>query len=102
MYYVFDRESGGLLGPLRDMFSGRSHWFALYAHDGRIDDETFCEMVKRGQFRLHPKGELGRSEGCVVIDRQPDFARIRGMLKSLAPVPVPGSKLKAYGVLTVK
>lgn len=101
-YYIFDRESGGMLGPLRDAFTGRGDWFALYSDDERIDDETFCNSVKRGNFRLHPKGTLGRSEGCVVIDRQADFFRLRALLKSTQPTGVPGSKLKAYGILIVR
>lgn len=40
-------------------FSGLS--FALCAADGKIDDETFCNKVKRGSFRLHPTGNLGIS-----------------------------------------
>jgi hypothetical protein len=63
LYYIIDRQSGGMLGPLRDLFSNKSDWFALYAADGKIDDETFCNKVKRGSFRLHPKGSL----------RYPDF-----------------------------
>ena len=102
VYYIFDRQSGGLLGPLRDIFTGRGDWFALYANDGRIDDETFCDSIKRGNFRLHPKGALGRSEGCVVIDNQSDFLYVRTMLKSITPADVPGAKLKAYGTLTVR
>lgn len=39
-YYIFDRESGGRLGWWRDLFSGRSDWFALYADDGKVDDHT--------------------------------------------------------------
>jgi len=58
-YYIFDRQSGGLLGPLRDLFTGRDIWFALYAIDNEIDDETYCKQVKRGLFRLHPKGPFG-------------------------------------------
>jgi len=30
-YYIFDRQSGGILGPLRDFITGRDEWFALYA-----------------------------------------------------------------------
>lgn len=60
-YYILDRQSGGLLGPVRDIFSGRSDWFALYAADGEIENETFCKKVKRGSFWLHPKGSLGIS-----------------------------------------
>lgn len=101
-YYIFDRQSGGLLGPLRDIFTGRGDWFALYADDGRIDDETLCNAIKRGSFRLHPKGGLGRSEGCVVIDSQADFQRFRAILKGSKQVDVPGARIKAYGKLTVK
>lgn len=101
-YYILDRESGGRLGALRDFFSGRSDWFALYASDGQIDDETLCDEVKRGNFRLHPKGSIGRSEGCIVIDKPSDFLQLRTILKSLKPMDIPGSKLKAYGTLIVK
>jgi len=65
-YYIIDRQSGGLLGPLRDLFTGRDQWFALYAIDDKIDDEVFCDKVKRGLFRLHPRGPFGRSEGCIL------------------------------------
>jgi len=100
-YYVFDRQSGGTLGPVRDFFSGRTDWFALYAADGRIDDETFCNEVKRGNFRLHPKGALGRSEGCVVIEKLSDYQHLHAVIKSAKTMDVPGSKLKAYAVLVV-
>ena len=102
LYYVFDREAGGLFGPLRDLFTGRSDWFALYGADNRIDDEVYCDKVKRGNFRLHPKGSLGRSEGCVVIDKPGDFIQVRMLLKSFKPAPVLGSKLHAYATLLVE
>lgn len=101
-YYIFDRESGGLLGPMRDIFTKRDDWFALYAIDSRLDDETFCNDVKRGNFRLHPKGFSGRSEGCVVIENMTDFQLLRATLKGTTPTPVPGIKLKAYGRLVVQ
>jgi hypothetical protein len=100
-YWVFDRQSGGLTGPLRDLFTGRSDWFALYGIDQKIDDEVFCGQVKRGRFRLHSKGMLGRSEGCVVIEQRSDFMTIRSILRRLPPQAVPGSPLKAYAVLSV-
>ena len=75
-YYIIDRQFGGLLGPLRDLFTGRDQWFALYAIDDEIDDEVFCDKVKRGLFRLHPNGPFGRSEGCVVINNN-TFAKIK-------------------------
>lgn len=45
-YYIFDRQSGGLFGPLSDLFNNKDKWFALYALDGKIDDETYCKKVK--------------------------------------------------------
>lgn len=101
-YYIFDRQSGGLLGPLKDMFTGRGEWFALYAIDGKIDDETFCNEVKRGNFRLHPKGQLGISEGCITVENRNDFHRLRAIIKGSPQVAVPGVDLKAYGRVLVK
>lgn len=101
-YFIFDRQSGGLLGPLRDALRDRSGWFALHAIDGKIDDEAYCEAVKRGAFRLHPKGRLGISQGCIVIDTQADFNRLATLLKSVKPQPVKGSDLLAYGRVRVK
>lgn len=66
-YYILNRESGGKLGWLRDLYRDRTDWFSLYAIDQKIDDETWCESVKRGEFRIHPKGTFGISEGCVVV-----------------------------------
>lgn len=101
IYYIFDRQSGGLLGPLRDLFTDRDEWFALYAEDNRIDDETFCDKIKRGEFRLHPKGTTGRSEGCIVINRKADFMHLRIILKNSIQIEIPGIHLKAYGRLVV-
>lgn len=101
-YYIFDRQSGGLLGPLRDIFSDRKDWFALYALDGKIDDATYCNKVKRGSFRLHPKGPLGISEGCITIETHGDFRRLTALLKGSAQVAIPGSDLKAYGKVVVR
>lgn len=100
-YYIIDRQSGGLLGPLRDIFTQRSEWFALYAADSKIDDETFCNAVKRGNFRLHPKGITGRSEGCVVIDSISDFGHLKTMLRGAKQEIIPGTQLSAYGTLRV-
>lgn len=100
-YYIFDRQSGGTLGWVRDLFSGRSEWFALYAIDGKIDDETLCNEIKRGSFRLHPKGPLGISEGCITSENRNDFQRIRSILKNATPQAVPGTELQAYGKVVV-
>lgn len=100
-YYVFNRQSGGLLGPLRDAFSGHSNWFALYAVDDKINDELICDQVRRGAFRLHPKGATGVSYGCVVVDNPTDYQRVQAMVRAHTPQAVPGSSLKAYGRLIV-
>lgn len=102
-YYIFDRQSGGLLGSLRDMFQKHSDWFALYAVDSNIDDDiTFCNSVKRGSFRLHAKGSLGISQGCITIESLSDFQHIKSVLRGAKPVSVPGSSLQAYGTVTVR
>ncbi len=101
-YYIFDRQPGGLLGPFRDLFNDHSNWFALYASDARIDDETYCNKVKRGAFRLHPKGTGGISYGCIVIEKQSDYQHLQAILKSTTPQAVPGSSLMAYGRVVVK
>lgn len=101
-YYIVARQSGGVLGPFRDLFTGRDQWFALYAIDQRIDDETYCADVKRGLFRLHPKGPFGRSEGCIVVERLADFQQLSAMLKGASQQRIPGTDLEAYGRLIVK
>jgi hypothetical protein len=101
-YYLLDRQTGGRLGSLYNVFSNHEDWFALYANDGTVDDETYCNKVKRGNFRLHPKGPLGISEGCITIDTAEDFQRLRAILKNSKQVPIPGSKLPSYGKVTVK
>ena len=101
-YYVLDRQSGGLLGPLRNMFNDRSDWFALYAIDEKIDDEALCENVKRGRFRLHPKGAMGISQGCITINDRADYQMLRAVLKRTSPVYVPGTKILAYGRVAVR
>ncbi|MBC8731174.1 DUF2778 domain-containing protein [Paraburkholderia sp. UCT2] len=105
-YYLFDRRSGGKLGPWKDALNlngnNKSEWFALHEIDGDIDDDSvLCDNIVRGQFRLHPKGRFGRSEGCITIDQQSDWQRIRSILTDTPKVSVPGSELKAYGVVTV-
>ena len=101
-YYIFDRQSGGLLGPFKDLFTGRDEWFALYAIDGKIDDETFCKKVKRGLFRLHPKGRFRISEGCIVLDRERDFEFLRRILKNTKTEAIPDVGLEAYGKVVVR
>ena len=101
-YFILNRESGGRIGWLRDLFSDKRDWFALYADDNKIDDETWCEQVKRGQFRLHPKGRVGVSKGCIVIDNPHDFNFISSILRNSHPEIIAGTDIKAWGKITVK
>jgi hypothetical protein len=102
IYYIVNRPSGGVLGPLRDLWNSRGDWLALYAADNKIDDETFCNAVRRGQFRIHPKGPLGISEGCITLEKTADFQKLRAFLMSATPVAIPESSLKAYGRVIVR
>ncbi|HEY0844211.1 MAG TPA: DUF2778 domain-containing protein [Noviherbaspirillum sp.] len=83
-YFIIDRQFGGLLGPFRDTISGKRDWFSLLADDGKIDDVTICNRIICGQFRLHPKGTLGISRGCVVIDDANRFQLLRALLRTSA------------------
>lgn len=106
-YYIVDRQSGAKLGWIRDFlqdqWSGvdRSHWFALLRDDGRIDDETFVERVRRGEFRLHPVGPLGISKGCVTLQRRADFDRLAAALRDQRRAPIPRHGGLSYGTVTV-
>ncbi len=90
------------MGWLRDLFSDKDKWFALYAMDKKIDDETYCERFKRGQFRLHPEGPLGISEGCITIKSHTDYQVLYSLLKGTKKMIVPNVGLEAYGKVTVK
>ncbi|TKC91504.1 DUF2778 domain-containing protein [Trinickia terrae] len=57
--------------------------------------------VCKSQFRLHPKGHLGISEGCITIENMNDWTRIRAIFSDAPKVSVPGSALKAYAELIV-
>jgi len=101
LYYIVARESGGLLGPLRDLFSNKDEWFALYAKDKKVDDYTFCQKVKRGNFRLHPAGPLGISKGCITINEAGRYKELRRLILKSETVLVPGTSIRAYGTVKV-
>lgn len=101
-YFILDRESGGRLGWLYDLFNERRDWFALYANDKKIDDETWCNKVKRGEFRLHPKGVRGISRGCIVIDKATDFLFLGSILRNGTPELIPNTEIEAWGKVVVK
>lgn len=110
-YWIVDRPEGGLRSHIntgiRDIYNSvvkgatfrHSEWFALWRDDWSIDDYTWIEGVKRGNFRLHP-GTL--SEGCITLPHDADFAMLRNALLRTLQMDVPCMKeLKAYGTIEV-
>jgi hypothetical protein len=79
----------------------REQWFALYADDERVDDETFCDSLKRGQFRLHPALGSGRSLGCITLPFFTDFTILRRKLLAAPQHDIPGRDKRAYGRVVV-
>ncbi|USL56775.1 DUF2778 domain-containing protein [Pantoea ananatis] len=111
-YWIVDRPEGGLISQSistsKDLFNkmfrhaefGHSDWFALWRDDMSIDDYTWINSVKRGNFRLHP-GTI--SEGCVTMYRNSDFAVIRNILLKTPLINVPCMRnLKARGTIEVR
>ena len=82
--------------------SERATWFALYSADGKIDDWTFVEGVRRGNFRLHPNGRWGVSDGCITLVSQHQFDRLRNYLLSQPTKPIPGTSTPYYGIVDVQ
>ncbi|WP_186019116.1 DUF2778 domain-containing protein [Burkholderia gladioli] len=107
-YYIVIRQHGGRFGSVRDAIkdawsgSNRSTWFALYRHDGRIDDETTINGVSRNAFRLHPGGKWSTSNGCITVTSQAQFDRLRAYLLSQETKLVPGTNLPYYGTIDVR
>lgn len=106
-YYILSRQSGGRMRLLYDLAlrygygTNRDEWFALYRDDGRIDDYTFEKGIKRGQFRLHPSGPRGLSEGCITLNHIPDFNYLRAKLLSTSMIKIPGNNMSAFGTVRV-
>ncbi|MGZ7176332.1 DUF2778 domain-containing protein [Burkholderia gladioli] len=107
-YYIVDRQSGGRLGWFHDAIgkygigtTDHTKWFMLW--NASTGDSTYVGNVKRGQFRLHPMGQLRLSEGCITVTNPTTFDRLAEYLrKNGADLPVPGSTFKAYGTVDVK
>ncbi|MEA9983634.1 DUF2778 domain-containing protein, partial [Herbaspirillum sp. RTI4] len=76
--------------------------FSLYAIDDNVDDEMYCERVKRGNFRLHPQGSIGSSKGCITLKSACDFKLVRALLKSTEKKIITGKNLYSYGMVLVK
>jgi len=105
-YAIVDRESGGLRSKVMDALksarslSNRFDWLALYALDGKIDDEMFCNGIRRGEFRIHSGGLSGTSYGCVTLPNTIDFYSLRNRIRARKFV-IPSTGFQAYGVLNV-
>jgi len=111
-YWIVERPTGGIrsqaLAWAKDEWntifgnpSNHREWLALYRDDGRIDDVTWVNGVKRGQFRLHPASGHGISLGCITLPSRVDFLRIRTALLATKPIPAGDSGLNAYGTIEV-
>ncbi|MGF6852390.1 DUF2778 domain-containing protein [Paraburkholderia sp. CI3] len=111
-YWIVERPNGGLGSKLAawlkdewNFYKGNPsdhfEWFALYRDDGLIDDFTWVNGVRRGQFRLHPAGGAGVSLGCITLPSRADFLRIRSALLRTETIPARSSGLRAYGTIEV-
>lgn len=109
-YWIVDRPTGGMGSQayawMKDSYnsifgtpSNHREWFALYRDDGVIDDVTWVNGVKRGQFRLHPAGGQGISLGCITLPSRTEFMRIRNALLHTPKIPARSSGLLAYGTI---
>jgi hypothetical protein len=109
-YYILDRNSAGHLGWLRDAFHSYfngydvTKWFMLWRDNGngKVEDSTLFNGVMRGQFRLHPIGPLGLSEGCITVMDVNQFDSLRDYLLRSPQAFVPGTSIRYYGTVTVK
>ncbi|MEX5384188.1 DUF2778 domain-containing protein [Cronobacter muytjensii] len=110
-YLIVDRPQGGAGSRIRTQVidawnsvagvpSDHTQWFALYRADGLLDDYTWINEVKRGNFRLHPVGGQGLSLGCITLQHSSDFALIRDALLATNKV-VMGKGILTYGEIEV-
>jgi hypothetical protein len=106
-YYIVDRESGGRHGAVVDAVSDqvngtrKKDWFALYSTALPISDYLLIGGVRRGNFRIHPVGYWGVSEGCITLPNTQNFYSVRAWLKRQATSKVPGTDINYYGTVTV-
>ncbi len=110
-YLIVDRPQGGAGSRIRTQVidawnsvagvpSDHTQWVALYRADGLLDDYTWINEVKRGNFRLHPVGGQGLSLGCITLQHSSDFALIRDALLATNKV-VMGKGILTYGEIEV-
>ncbi|WP_250442177.1 DUF2778 domain-containing protein [Caballeronia sp. AZ1_KS37] len=111
-YWIVERPAGGIKSQAqawaKDAWntvtgnpSSHGDWFALYRDDGLIDDWTWVNGIKRGNFRLHPIGGQGVSYGCITLKSRADFQRLRQALLQTTSIAAGTSGLQAYGWIEV-
>ncbi|WP_133791672.1 DUF2778 domain-containing protein [Paraburkholderia silvatlantica] len=111
-YWIVDRPTGGFgsraWASIKDTVNSaigspvdHGEWFALYRDDGLIDDYTWINGVKRGNFRLHPAGGQGVSLGCITLPSRVDFLRIRSALLRTGKIAAGKPGINAYGSIEV-
>ena len=94
--YLTDAWNTAIGAPTR-----HTDWFALYRDDGLIDDWTWVNGIRRGNFRLHPSGGAGHSFGCITLQNIVDFRRLRQVLLRAKTIPAGNSGMRAYGCIEV-
>lgn len=111
-YWIVDRPTSGVGTRLRTLLqdawntasgtpTDHTEWFALYRDDCLIDDYTWIEGVRRGNFRLHPMGGRGVSLGCITLHSHSDFQSVRRALLHTTTIPIHNTGLNAYGMIEV-
>lgn len=106
-YWIVSRAEGGpwskTITFVKNVMTRVRHqdWFALYRDDGKIDDYTWYNGVKRGNFRLHPNGYFGQSDGCITLLNSTDFYMLRTALLRSPEVRIPGTSLMSFGCIEV-
>ncbi|MGG1947048.1 DUF2778 domain-containing protein [Trinickia sp. NRRL B-1857] len=107
-YYIVARQSGGRHGQeiekIEDTVSGthRADWFALYTMTPPVGDSLVVNGVRRANFRLHPVGYWGISEGCITLPSVDNFYVLRNWLLKQKTAKIPGTNVDYYGTVTVQ
>lgn len=105
-YFIVNRPTT-LLSPVYDapksFFSGsdRSVWFGLFRDDGSINDVTLYRNIQRGNFRLHPAGYQGISNGCITLPSRSHYKILRDALLSENNSKIRVKSFIAYGTVQV-
>lgn len=106
-YYIVHRQSGGRHGAIvdtaNDTFNGtrRRDWFALYTTTPPGSDFLMIHGVRRSNFRIHPVGYWGVSEGCITLPNIHNFYALRSWLMRQSTSKIPGTNMDYYGTVTV-